>query len=334
VVGPNGLTLGEVAQAPTVETAVRLAQWAGGGGGGGGGGIADLADVVRAHVDLAAEAARLNERRRRREAEAAAARRAQALLRDMAGLERVLERPVGVRAETPVACRLPGRADGEYVALLLGGNRRCLALCTDVLEPARRRCHWSVDLALVESIAVRQFPAAAAAAAAGDDEDADGGAGDDLTVTVRVKLPAADGGGGGGGGDGFRLTFSSSPVAGGGPPGRDGEEDGGGGGGRVELVLRRAVGGAAGGRFSLPRRGEDPSSSSAAVVSAAAAGVTADAVALEEFARELAEAVGAEEEKRRSVNDPRRSKLAEAMLEWPAAGRARGSGSSAGGGLR
>ena len=64
------------------------------------------------------------------------------VLDGMVGLETILERPVEVVAETGVLAQLPGRALQHYTALLLAGNCRGLALCTDLLNPSRRTCHW------------------------------------------------------------------------------------------------------------------------------------------------------------------------------------------------
>jgi hypothetical protein len=335
VVGPGGLTLGTVRSAPSIEIALQLEDWVSAGGGGSDGGgqcIADLPDVVRAFVNLESEARRLNKRRQEREREALAARRAQALLKDMRGMEGVLERPVGVQAESPVSCSLPGRPEKEFTALLLGGNRRCLALCTDLLQPSRRACHWSVDLALVESVVVNHGAGTAVLDATPSSLDAGSGvAGEalaslalgrelgELTVTIRLAQniasihakadsSSAD--------EGFKLAFSSSPAL---------DEAGDVGGGEspvtsaargVELVLRRAMGGVERGWFDLPARGLGGDGA----IGGGVAGVTSEAVPLEEFARALAAAVGAEELKRRSLRDPRRSKLAEALLDWPQSG--------------
>ncbi len=334
VVGPGGLTLGTVRTAPSIEIALQLEEWVSAGGGGSGSGgqcIADLPDVVRAFVNLESEARRLNKRRQEREREALAARRAQALLKGMRGMEGVLERPVGVQAESPVSCSLPGRPEKEFAALLLGGNRRCLALCTDLLQPSRRTCHWSVDLALVESVVINHGAGAAVSEATPASLEAGscvtgealsslamGRELGELTVTVRLAHnigcvhqkadpSSAD--------DGFRLAFSSSPAL---------DEAGDSGGGEspgtsaargAEVVLRRATGGVERGWFDLPARGLGGDGAAGG-----AAGVTSEAVPLEEFARALAAAVGAEEQKRRSLRDPRRSKLAEALLDWPQSG--------------
>jgi hypothetical protein len=337
VVGPEGMTLATVRTAPSIEIALQLEDWVSAGGGGSDGGgqcIADLPDVVRAYVNLESEARRLNKRRQEREREALAARRAQALLKGMRGMEGVLERPVGVQAESPVSCSLLGRPEKEFMALLLGGNRRCLALCTDLLQPSRRACHWSVDLALVESVVVNHGAATgvlevapssieASSCAAGETfaSLASGGELGELTVTIRLARDAgvhAAKAGGGSADDGFRLAFSSSPAL---------DEGGDGGGGESpvaaargsELVLRRATGGAERGWFDLPARGVS-GDGAAASGGGGVAGVTSEAVPLEEFARKLAVAVGAEEQKRRSLRDPRRSKLAEALLDWPQSG--------------
>jgi hypothetical protein len=331
------MTLATVRTAPSIEIALQLEDWVSAGGGGSDGGwqcIADLPDVVRAYVNLESEARRLNKRRQEREREALAARRAQALLKGMRGMEGVLERPVGVQAESPVSCSLPGQPEKEFTALLLGGNRRCLALCTDLLQPSRRACHWSVDLALVESVMVNHGASAgvleatpasleASSCAAGETSAsvASGREMGDLTVTIRLAQDVGSGHGKAGGGsadDGFRLAFSSSPAL---------DEGGDGGGGEsqraaaavrgAELVLRRATGGVERGWFDIPARGLSGDGSAGA---GGVAGVTSEAVPLEEFARALDEAVGAEEQKRRSLRDPRRSKLAEALLDWPQSG--------------
>ena len=331
VVGPGGMTLATVRTAPSIEIALQLEDWVSAGGGGSDGGgqcIADLPDVVRAYVNLESEARRLNKRREEREREALAARRAQALLKGMRGMEGVLERPVGVLAESPVSCSLAGRPEKEFTALLLGGNRRCLALCTDLLQPSRRACHWSVDLALVESVMINHGAGAGVLDAAPASLEAGSSAAGEtlaslaagrelgeLTVTIRLQDSVPVKAGGGSADDGFKLAFSSSPALG------DGGGDGGGGEREAargaEVVLRRATGGVERGWFDLPARGLGGDGAAGA---GGAAGVTSEAVPLEEFARALDAAVMAEEQKRRSLRDPRRSKLAEALLDWPQSG--------------
>ena len=321
--GPAQKTLGDVRASPSIELSVQLEQWAKAGENIGK--VKDLPDLVRAFVNLESEAWRLNNRRREREREAAAARRAQALLQDMQGLEGVLERPVGVLAESPVACHLPGHNDHEYVALLLGGNRTCLALCTDILQPARRTCHWSVDFAFVDSVIIRDRNGGVVKTTSTSGESLNGAGADgqdssDLTVTILLSnCKNADAGSNSAGKvEGFWLNFSSSAVQC--TQSANADESSGREGGAVEIVLRRASGAAGRGWFDLPGRGEiggEPATSPGA----GATGVTAEAVPLEEFAVELTKAVEAEKRNRLSRSDSRHSKLAEALLDWHQIGR-------------
>jgi hypothetical protein len=299
VVGTGGLTLGAVSKQPSLEAAVRLEQWAAAGEGRLA--VPDLPEVVRAFVNLKGETWRLNNKQRERERGLAEARRAQALLAGLRGLEGVLERPVGVRSECSVMCTLPGHPEQEYAALLLQGNRRCLALCTDLLQPDRRACHWSVDLAHVEAVTVQHSTSSAAAAGGGViGEPVLGGVADEnaggLTLVLRLApehrrdsehygcdslSDAATG----------RGEFTSG-VGGGSTDGDNG------GSLLTELELRSPASGAG----SASEGATPPPKSEGSTFSL-------EAVPLAVFARELVEAVGAEAAKRQSLSSARRSVL-------------------------
>jgi hypothetical protein len=309
VVGAGGLTLGAVSKKPSLEVAVRLEQWAAAGGGRLA--VPDLPDMVRAFVNLKGEAWRLNRKQRERERGLAEARRAHSLLAGLRGLEGALELPVGVRSECVVKCRLPGRPEQEYSALLLGGSRRCLALCTDLLQPDRRACHWSVDLAYVEAVteqdSARSSPAiggvgaAMAAPAAGESTDEDAGG---LMLVLRLApvhrndpefcssdIPSHIATGEVG------LSFGNCDIS---------SMDGNDGGTKLnELELR-----------SPWRREGTANDGTAPVQKAANCMESAEAVPLEAFARDLIEAVEAEALKRRSLSSARQSM----MMAYPQGG--------------